>query len=41
MKFIERDSEAQSFELRALEYIKNIRHPNLLATFGASSALTT
>jgi WD40 repeat protein len=35
MKFVRLDDAVTDFELRALEIIKCIRHPNLLATFGA------
>jgi serine/threonine protein kinase len=35
LKFIPLDSDAALIEQRALDFIKGIRHPNLLALFGS------
>src|SRR5439155_18739910 len=35
LKFICLEDKGAGLEVRALELIKNIRHPNLLSTFGA------
>jgi tetratricopeptide (TPR) repeat protein len=35
LKFIRLDSRARALELRSLDAVKNIRHPNLVSLFGA------
>jgi serine/threonine protein kinase len=41
LKFIRLETSASEFELRSLELMKNIRHPNLLVQFGAWQCVGT